>query len=74
MARESLEHSFIPGASLWSGGRSDGRELRRAAACADEKATSDRVSGGCEKLIGGNERARVQWQLERAFAEFEKKF
>jgi adenosine deaminase len=74
MARESLEHSFIPGDSLWSDGGSDGRELRRAAACADEKAASDRVSGGCEKLIGGNERARVQWELERAFAEFEKKF
>jgi len=70
MARASLEHSFIRGDSLWN----DGRELRRAAACADEKASSDRVSSKCEKLIGANERARVQWQLERAFAEFEKKF
>jgi hypothetical protein len=70
MARASLEHSFIPGDSLWS----DGRELRRAAACADDKTSGDRVSGKCEKLMGANERARVQWQLERAFAEFEKKF
>jgi adenosine deaminase len=70
MARASVEHSFIPGDSLWS----DGRELRRAAACADDKASGDRVSSKCEKLIGANERARVQWQLERAFAEFEKKF
>ena len=70
MARASLEHSFIPGDSLWS----DGRELRRAAACADDKLSGDRVSGRCQKLIGGSERARVQWQLERAFAEFEKKF
>src|ERR1019366_710102 len=70
IARESLEHSFIPGDSLWS----DGRELRRAAACADEKAAGDRVSGKCQKLIGASERARVQWQLEKTFAEFEKKF
>jgi adenosine deaminase len=70
MARESLERSFIPGDSLWN----DGREMRRAAACADEKASSDRVSSSCEKLIGANERARVQWQLERAFVEFEKTF
>jgi adenosine deaminase len=70
MARESLEHSFIPGDSLWG----DGRELRRAAACADDKASSDRVSEGCRKWMGASERARVQWQLERAFAEFEKKF
>jgi adenosine deaminase len=70
MARESLEHSFIPGNSFWS----DGRELRRAGACADEKVFGDRISGRCEKLMGASERARVQWQLERAFGEFEKRF
>ena len=74
MARASLEHSFIPGDSLWSGAQGGGRELRRAAACADDQASSDRVSRRCEKFIGTNERARVQWRLERAFAEFEKKF
>ncbi|MFI5114652.1 MAG: adenosine deaminase, partial [Terriglobales bacterium] len=70
MARESLEHSFIPGDSLWS----DGRELRRAAACEGDRASGDRVSEKCQRLIGGSERARAQWQLERAFVEFEKKF
>ncbi|MGA7557968.1 MAG: adenosine deaminase [Terriglobales bacterium] len=74
MARASLEHGFIPGASLWS----DGRELRRVAACTDDSgsdnASGDRPSRTCAKWIGTNERARVQWQLERAFAEFEKKF
>ena len=70
MARASLEHSFIPGDSLWT----DGRELHRAVACADDRASGDRVSDRCEKWIGTSERARVQWQLERAFAAFEKKF
>ena len=70
MARASLEHSFIPGDSLWT----DGRELHRAVACADDRASGDRVSDRCEKWIGASERARVQWQLERAFAAFEKKF
>jgi adenosine deaminase len=70
MARASLEHSFIPGDSLWS----DGRELRRAAACADDEPSDDRMTGKCEKWIEANERVRLQWQLERAFAEFEKKF
>ena len=70
MARASLEHSFIPGDSLWS----EGRELRRATGCEDDKASGDRVSGKCQKLMGASERARVQWQLERAFAEFEKQF
>ncbi|MFY9647551.1 MAG: adenosine deaminase [Terriglobales bacterium] len=70
MARESLEHSFIPGESLWS----DGREMKRSEACAEDQAWGDRVSAKCEKLMAGSERARVQWKLERALAEFEKKY
>jgi len=70
MGRASLEHSFIPGESLWS----DGRELRWAAACEGDKASGDRISEKCQKWIGASERARVQWRLERAFAEFENKF
>jgi len=70
MARQSLEHSFIPGASLWS----DGRTLRRTAACANDKATGEHISEKCKALIEGNEHARVQWKLEQAFAEFEAKF
>jgi adenosine deaminase len=74
MARASLEHSFIPGDSLWGGAGSDERELRRVEACANDNTAGDRVSGKCQKLIGASERARVEWQLERAFAEFEKHF
>ena len=74
MARASLEHSFIPGDSLWNGGGSDGRELRRVAACAEDRAADERASERCETFIVGNERARVQWELEKALAEFEKKF
>jgi hypothetical protein len=70
LARASLEHSFIPGDSLWS----DVRELRRGAACEEQTTSGDRVSEKCEKLMDANERARVQWQLEKAFVEFEKKF
>jgi len=65
MARQSLEHSFIPGASLWS----DNRQMRRAADCEDGK-----PSGRCQKFLDSSERARVQWRLEEAFAAFEKKF
>lgn len=70
MARESLEHGFIPGDSLWR----DGRELRRVAACENDKASGERVSRTCEKLMESSERARVQWKLEKAFAEFERSF
>jgi adenosine deaminase len=65
MARQSLEHSFLPGTSVWR----DPIGVRRTADCEDGK-----PSNKCEKFLVGSERARVQWQLEEAFADFEKKF
>jgi adenosine deaminase len=63
MARESLEHSFLPGASLWS----DIDRAKMVAACAGERAA-------CEKFIEQSEKAKMQWKLERAFTEFEGKY
>jgi adenosine deaminase len=70
MARESLEHSFLSGESLWS----DAHNFRRAAACEDANPAAGRVSGKCQRLFDVSERARVQWQLEKAFADFESTF
>ncbi len=70
MARASLEHSFIPGASLWS----DGRAVHRAEACEEAKSSGENPPQKCGKFLDANERAHVQWELEKAFAEFEKKF
>ena len=61
MARQSLEHSFLPGASLWVGTK----PFRAVAACADAR------SAACRKFLDGSERARLQWKLEREFEEFE---
>jgi adenosine deaminase len=69
MARDSLEHSFISGDSLWS----DGGEFGRTR-CEEGKTSGNHVSGECEKLTRASERARVQWQLEKALAEFESRF
>ncbi len=70
MARQSLERSFLGGESLWS----DAHNVRRAPACEDATPSAGRVSGKCQKLLGVSERARVQWQLEKAFADFERTF
>jgi len=70
MARASLEHSFIPGASLWG----DGHEFRRTEACEGAKSALEAPSQKCSHFLDAYERARVQWQLEQAFSEFEKKF
>jgi hypothetical protein len=70
MARASLQHSFIPGASLWS----DESGLNRVDACAKTKPSDETPPQKCAQFLDTNERARVQWQLEKAFAEFEKSF
>ena len=70
MARASLEHSFLAGASLWR----EGTDADRVSACGDDKPSAGHLSPKCEKFLDSNERARVQWQLETAFTEFEGKF
>jgi hypothetical protein len=70
MARESLEHSFLPGVSLWA----DRQETRKVAECAGGQAGSSARSDACRKFLDANEKARVQWKLEQEFAAFEKKF
>jgi len=70
IARQTLEHSFLPGDSLW---RSSGN-FQTVAACAADRPGAEKNSVACQKFLDGSERARVQWELEKAFAEFEKKY
>jgi len=70
MARASLEHSFIPGESLWS----DDRTGKRVAPCGNSQSASGHPAEQCGKFLEANEHARVQWQLEEAFVEFEKHY
>jgi hypothetical protein len=65
MARLSLEHSFLPGASLWV----ETKRFRLTSACLVGKASS-----ACERFLEASERARTQWKLENEFADFEKKY
>lgn len=71
MTRQSLEHSFLPGESLWTDAR---HEFRAVAACAGDATGSEKRSDRCEKFLAANERAREQWKLEAEFAGFEKKY
>jgi adenosine deaminase len=68
MARMSLEHSFLPGASLWAS------EFRPVAACTNDRAGSEKVSPACQKFLEDSERAQMQWKLEAEFAGFEGKY
>jgi adenosine deaminase len=71
MTRQSLEHSFLPGESLWA---STKNSFRPVAPCASSALGADRPSATCAKFLAANERAREQWKLEAEFAKFEKKF
>ena len=70
MARQSLEHSFLAGDGLWS----DAQAFHPVTACAGDHPAAASLSAGCKRFLDANDRARVQWKLEREFAEFEKQF
>src|SRR6202041_3695107 len=71
MARQSLEHCFLPGEGLWSATK---LVFRTAPACVSDAAGAEKPSAGCEQFLSTNERARSQWKLEGEFAKFEKKY
>jgi hypothetical protein len=71
MTRQSLEHSFLPGASLWASTKG---AFRPVAGCASETLGADRPSLACAKFLAASERAQEQWRLENEFVKFEKKF
>jgi adenosine deaminase len=68
MARTSLEHSFLPGESLWD--RPDDFTKVKAA-CAGQAAGTRLPTGDCMALLKRSQRAAEQWELEHRFAVFE---
>ena len=65
-ARNSLEYSFLPGEGL--------SRIHSPSLCAGDKPQAAKLSRACADLISRSEKARQQWDLEKAFAEFESKF
>ena len=72
MARTSIEHSFLPGASLWE--RVTPEKLDTAVAACRSQMGDARPSGTCAKLVGSSEKAQQEWELERRFRVFESSF
>ena len=71
MTRRSIEHSFLPGESLWVETKGT---FKPNAACASDTLGKEKPSGTCTMFLIRSERAQEQWKLETAFAGFEKKF
>ncbi len=69
LARTSMEHSFLPGASLWAT-PDDFRQM--VSAC---KAKYDgETPATCDDFLRSSQKAAAQWELERRFRAFEAKF
>lgn len=71
MARTSLEHSFLPGASLWS---VPDEFARAVPACSEDSLGSNSPSARCAAFLRTNEKAQQLWELEKRFREFESNF
>jgi hypothetical protein len=69
MARDSLEHAFLPGASLWSSLST----LNPVVDCAPTATMwlGDTPNATCQAFLAASERAAMQWKLEHAFTQFE---
>ncbi|HKI27575.1 MAG TPA: hypothetical protein VKA07_14720 [Candidatus Sulfotelmatobacter sp.] len=71
MTRQSIEHSFLPGESLWATTKP---EFRAVTACAADSPAAENPSGSCAKFLAVSRRAKEQWKLEKELSDFEKRF
>ncbi len=70
MVRDSLEHAFVPGASLWAGSEN----FTVVSACSSERLEAEPQSAACRSFLAGSERARLEWKEETEFNRFEARF
>jgi adenosine deaminase len=68
MARASLEHSFLPGPSLWQRPDDFTAVVR---ACAAQPLGVDSPAPACTDFLKSSARAAQQWELEHRFKAFE---
>lgn len=67
LSRTGLEYSFVPGKSLWA----DHQIGQKVTACHTASVTSA-LPQSCQAFLQANPKARLQWQLETRFHEFER--
>jgi adenosine deaminase len=72
MVRTSIEHSFLPGTSLWE--RVTPEKLETPIAACRGQMGSENPAGACGTLVHASEKAQQEWELERRFHDFEASF
>jgi adenosine deaminase len=70
MVRDSLDHAFLPGASLWAAPET----FTMASSCAGEAIAAEPATAACKDFLAANERARLEWKEEVEFSRFEAQF
>jgi adenosine deaminase len=71
VVRTGLEHSFLPGPSLW---HEPDNFTRPVPACAQDTPGAAKQSATCAAFLKSSEKAQQQWELERRFREFESSY
>ena len=77
MIRTGIEHSFLPGASLWTRKadlKQPGEQLDQPVAACQSQLGRPRPSGACEAFLQSSDKAQQQWELEQRFRAFEATF
>ncbi len=67
-ARTSIEHSFLPGVSLW---QQPDVFTRTVSACAGQPLGAVKPTPRCRSFLDSSEKATQQWELERRYDRFE---
>jgi adenosine deaminase len=70
IGRQSLEHAFLPGASLWIS--VTGAEPVAACAPTATMGLGDVPDADCQTFLATSARARMQWELERRYVAFDR--
>ena len=73
MVRTGIEHSFLPGESLWRQTGPWESYAHPQPACSVQLGRAQ-ASGACATLLATSEKAKQQFELERRFSAFEKNF
>lgn len=71
LARTGMEHSFLPGASLWA---AEDVFAAPAAGCKGQILGAENPAEACKAFLDDSEKAAAQWELERRFRVFEARF
>ena len=68
MVRASLEHSFLTGSSLWMQANVYDEPV---ADCSGDNPLNSSLSASCAQYLKTNQRAAIQWKLEKQILQFE---